>query len=322
VIRSGSPASRSVSACDVAEATSALKDVYQAVTLRVGKKQPRLQMRLQTLDLWGGKLAKLNITNATIVTEPYPYYTVVLPSSGRLRLSTTNDSASLNPKVGAVLTPGGPVRADYPANAGDVVTLVIEPQALHDELATMLGRHVKSPLNFAFRLDPTHSTPFRRAMSLLNAELAAPAGMTDSPRTSGHLARLVIAGLLLSQPHDFSRELLEPAGLLGPATVRAAVAAIEERAAEILTVADIARASNISVRALENGFRRHLGMPPMKYLRQLRMTRAHQELLGADPTRTTATSVALKWHFAHYGRFAADYRRRYGCQPSETLRRT
>jgi transcriptional regulator GlxA family with amidase domain len=30
--------------------------------------------------------------------------------------------------------------------------------------------------------------------------------------------------------------------------------------------------------------------------------------------------VARKWGFGHYGRFAADYARRFGRKPSETLR--
>jgi transcriptional regulator GlxA family with amidase domain len=31
-------------------------------------------------------------------------------------------------------------------------------------------------------------------------------------------------------------------------------------------------------------------------------------------------TVARKWGFGHYGRFAAEYARRFGRKPSETLR--
>jgi AraC-like DNA-binding protein len=44
----------------------------------------------------------------------------------------------------------------------------------------------------------------------------------------------------------------------------------------------------------------------MAYLRQVRMARAHEELLAADSERTTASTVARKWGFGHYGRFAAE----------------
>jgi AraC-like DNA-binding protein len=50
------------------------------------------------------------------------------------------------------------------------------------------------------------------------------------------------------------------------------------------------------------------------------MARAHEELVAADPELTTATAIARKWCFGHYGRFAAEYARRFGRKPSETLR--
>src|SRR5690606_11734578 len=107
------------------------------------------------------------------------------------------------------------------------------------------------------------------------------------------------------QPHAHSEELRRPAGVEGPRAVRLAVAAVEERPMELLTVADIARVANLGVRALEEGFRRHLGTSPMGYLRQVRMARAHDELRDAEAGTTTATAVAHRWGFAHYGRFAA-----------------
>ena len=56
-------------------------------------------------------------------------------------------------------------------------------------------------------------------------------------------------------------------------------------------------------------------------MREVRMARAHQELVASDPDATTATLIAYTWGFGNYGRFAIAYRRRYGCTPSETLRR-
>ena len=108
--------------------------------------------------------------------------------------------------------------------------------------------------------------------------------------------------------------------LSGPRSIREAVATVEERPLDIVTVADLARASHLSVRALEAGFRRHVGMPPMAYVREVRMRRAHSDLLAADAAETTATEIAARWGFAHYGRFAASYRERFGLSPGATLR--
>ena len=89
---------------------------------------------------------------------------------------------------------------------------------------------------------------------------------------------------------------------------------------EIVTASDIAQAVGLSVRALDEGFRRHVGSSPMAYLREVRMARAHRELVDSDPDMTTATLIACTWGFGNYGRFSLAYRRRYGCTPSETLR--
>jgi len=67
---------------------------------------------------------------------------------------------------------------------------------------------------------------------------------------------------------------------------------LEHSAFSIETVADIAAAVGLSVRALDDGFHRYVGTPPMTYLRQVRMVRAHEELLAADPELTTASVVS------------------------------
>jgi hypothetical protein len=59
---------------------------------------------------------------------------------------------------------------------------------------------------------------------------------------------------------------------------------------------------------------------PRNPLRRVRLARAHDELVDAEPGATTAMAVAQRWGFTHYGRFAAQYRQRFGRSPGETLR--
>ena len=87
------------------------------------------------------------------------------------------------------------------------------------------------------------------------------------------------------------------------------------------TVADLAAIAGMSVRSLQEGFRRHLGCTPMAYLQQERLLRAHETLRRADPLRITVAAIAHRWGFAHLGRFASAYRARFGEPPSDTLRR-
>ncbi|WP_415858950.1 helix-turn-helix domain-containing protein [Agromyces laixinhei] len=48
---------------------------------------------------------------------------------------------------------------------------------------------------------------------------------------------------------------------------------------------------------------------------------AHQELTREDPNEGSVSEIARRWGFVNLGRFAAAYRREFGENPSETLRR-
>jgi transcriptional regulator GlxA family with amidase domain len=88
-----------------------------------------------------------------------------------------------------------------------------------------------------------------------------------------------------------------------------------------LTVSMIAARCHVSVRSLQQGFRRHTGMSPMTYLREVRLRRAHQTLLESDPSISSVASVAYHWGFTNLGRFAAAHAARYDEAPAMTLRR-
>jgi transcriptional regulator GlxA family with amidase domain len=70
---------------------------------------------------------------------------------------------------------------------------------------------------------------------------------------------------------------------------------------------------------LQEGFHRHVGMPPMMYLRDLRLEQARKELVQSDPHQVSVKQVALRWGFVHLGQFQGAYHRRYGQTPGQTL---
>lgn len=105
-----------------------------------------------------------------------------------------------------------------------------------------------------------------------------------------------------------------------PVLLRRAIAFIEDHADADIGIADIARATYITPRAVQLMFRRHRDCTPMEYLRRVRLHHAHHELLAANRSQTTVTQVAARWGFAHTGRFAVYYRQVYGQSPHTTLR--
>lgn len=103
------------------------------------------------------------------------------------------------------------------------------------------------------------------------------------------------------------------------AAVRRALEFMEGNAHLPITSWDVARAVDVSVRALQYAFRDQLGETPTSHLRAIRLRRAHDELSGADPATNSVRDIALKWGFGHAGRFSQSYRLAYGLEPSRTL---
>ena len=87
-----------------------------------------------------------------------------------------------------------------------------------------------------------------------------------------------------------------------------------------VSIHDLCRATGAAERTLFQAFRDYFGLPPMAFLRLMRLIGARRDLrrLGSA---TTVTQTATRWGFFHFGEFAAAYRRQFGERPSDTLRR-
>src|SRR6266498_2607502 len=103
-----------------------------------------------------------------------------------------------------------------------------------------------------------------------------------------------------------------------PGLVKKALVLLEADPAHAWTVGEIALACDVGRRTLQRQFRRFVGRTPMEFVRDLRLGKARQKLL-CPSGRVNVTEVAGRCGFKHFGRFAAQYRRRFGEAPSATL---
>ena len=189
-------------------------------------------------------------------------------------------------------------------------------------LYTVAGRAPSAPLRFvsprpASAADRTRWTSITGYIDTLLASPAAAA----SPLIIGSAARLLAATVLVAFPNSWDTD---PAARdrtdASTATLRRAIAFIDEHAARDISVADVAAAAHVTIRAVQIAFRRHYGTTPAGYLRRVRLDRARQDLLAADPARESVTAVAYRWGFASPGQFTAAYQQAYGVTPDQTLR--
>lgn len=162
---------------------------------------------------------------------------------------------------------------------------------------------------------------WKRLMQYVTSDVAMNPAAHDSPLILQQVFRLVVATALETFPNTTLTDDRHPVAGTAPAVIRRAVAFIEERAADDIDLADVAEAAHVGPRALQRAFRSALDTTPLGYMRTVRLQRAHDELRVADPTDgTTVAGVAARWGFGHPGRFAAEYRRRFGRSPGDTLR--
>jgi len=105
-----------------------------------------------------------------------------------------------------------------------------------------------------------------------------------------------------------------------PRHLKKALERLEADPARAWTVVRLASECGMGRRTLQRQFRRFIGKTPMEYVHDLRLDRARREVLGASDG-ATVTDIAMRCGITHLGRFAAQYRKRYGESPSATLRR-
>jgi transcriptional regulator GlxA family with amidase domain len=96
---------------------------------------------------------------------------------------------------------------------------------------------------------------------------------------------------------------------------------LERHAFEELTVPDIAECLGVSVRTLQTALRAETGATPSDMLRSIRLDRAREMLLEANPREQSVTAIAELCGFTHQGRFSALYLKAFGELPSVSLRR-
>jgi AraC-like DNA-binding protein len=204
----------------------------------------------------------------------------------------------------------------------DVATAVISPAVLGRVAATAPGRSPQPVRLTRYEpVGPTDAGRWQATYAYVRNEILGVPQAAAQPLLIAAAEHLLIATLLAAFPNNsLTDPTIEDRHDAHPATVRRAVAFIEENAHRAITVADIAAAANVTIRAVQLAFRRHLDTTPLAYLRRVRLEHAHRDLLAGSPAIETVTAVAYRWGFPSTSRFTEQYRAAYGATPSHTLR--
>ncbi|MEP4147745.1 MAG: helix-turn-helix domain-containing protein [Halioglobus sp.] len=94
---------------------------------------------------------------------------------------------------------------------------------------------------------------------------------------------------------------------------------IRQHFASDISVADLARASSLSVSALERRFRKHLDKTPHQYLNEVRLGHGRSLLINSDKA---IGNIALETGFADHSHFTRAYKKHFGIAPKAERIRT
>jgi AraC-like DNA-binding protein len=259
--------------------------------------------------------------DVTLGYEPADAYQVGVPLAGRLVARQGGRTILGAGNLAPVSRVGEDVILDcWSADCRQLV-VKIERDMLERQLRDLLGTPIQVPIKLAGQLDiatgPGHTCA--ELIRVVAREFGHQTGMLDHPLVLETLNETLTAALLFANDHPYRDALSRPARAYRPPPVRRAIEAIQTLPEHPFTMATLADTAGVSVRTLQAGFRRYVGISPMAYLRDVRLARAHEDLCAGDPRQTTVAHIAHRWGFAHLGRFAATYRARYHSTPSRTL---
>ncbi|MFD8566989.1 helix-turn-helix transcriptional regulator [Streptomyces sp. NPDC057694] len=199
--------------------------------------------------------------------------------------------------------------------------ITLPGELLAQAAATVDPRHGR-PLRFTSLtpVDHQHAAHWDRVRAY--ARSVCELGAEAIPLIVGPLAGLLAGAVLQVFPNTVvghEPSLADTRDATHSTAVRA-TAYIDDHAHTDIGLADIADAAQVTPRALQYAFRRHLGTTPMTYLRRVRLAHVHAALKAADPLAgATVTRIAAQWGFLHPSRFSAAYRAEYGHAPRDTL---
>ncbi|WP_051792591.1 helix-turn-helix transcriptional regulator [Amycolatopsis jejuensis] len=313
-----------VSTQDPDEAHLRLTEIYCAHTQEVRSGFAGFQASQKSSGFPGLDLDELGYGRGEVVVKPVPFEDFVLislPVGGTFAVRSDTGEAVRVEHRSVVMDGYGKHEMRWGLGCR---LLNVRLSRLRLEQAAADLRGLDAPLRVRFGLGEPVAAQAKVWDSVVRSlwQHIVPSGVAEtSPLVRTQVLRLTVAAALEAFPN--SAEAVDPVDpdFVAPSAVRRAVSYIENSAAEDISLRDIAASARVSPRALQVAFRRHRDTTPLRYLRDVRLRRAHQELREADPEGgTTVSEIAFRWGFGNLGRFAEEHRKAFGTTPSQALR--
>lgn len=248
---------------------------------------------------------------------PQDEITFVLPSAGRIVFDHRGEAVG-GSQVGLAVDKLD-IRSVRIGDGHAQCGMSIRRGLFVERLSALLERPLAAPIRFAPVVD-LKASAFQGIRALL--EMATGVEF-DQLINSGllmpvRLQEMLVDAVLETWPHNYSDALHSPQPSIAPRHVKLAMAYIREHPASLVSGSELASLANVSLRALQDGFKRFTGTSIVAYQRQVRLELAHRALQRGEGS--SVAQVALGLGFSNAGRFAQYFQQAYGVSPADVRR--
>jgi AraC-like DNA-binding protein len=285
----------------------------------LGLRRARAQVGRTTFDYFQ---IDCSAGNQIVSTRPREgEYFLFVPFRGAIEVVQGNARIAVAPGQIALVGSATYTQKRYRENA-ELLVIQITRQMLTKTLADEYGPLADPMIEFEPRVvtDFANVPTLGRFIAMLCRDAGEARPCIADPATARACERTLILLVAQSFPHNLSARLAKPQSTAAPYYVRRVQEFIRASAARPITAAEMTTLAGVSPRALYYGFKRTLGVSPMKYLKHMRLDGARAALRKAGPLRRSVTEIALASGYTSVSRFCRDYRVRFGETPTATMR--
>jgi AraC-like DNA-binding protein len=246
--------------------------------------------------------------------DPQDEITFVIPTAGKIVFNHATESIGM-PHVGLAIDKAD-IRSMHFLDDHAHHGMSINRHQLTERLSALLDKPILQKIVFEPSVD-LNSAAFKGIKALIDLATGAEFDLLLNSGTlmPSRLREMLVDAVLEAWPHNFSEALRRPTAMVAPRHVKLAVEFIQAHPEQLVSGVDLARLSHVSQRALQEGFRRFVGMSIVAYQRQVRLERAYEVLKQRDSG--SVTEVALRFGFSNVGRFCQYFQGAFGVSPGD-----
>ena len=244
------------------------------------------------------------------------YLQTTLSGKGEIVLGNQKSQTGTGDTV--IASPAIPYHMQLKENCSRLA-VQIDRSCLEKYLSSILYDEVKEDLVFELQLCSGADT-WQSTLEYIFTQACLSPFMFQQATVKQAFSDVILSSILELQPHNYSQKLHRDGEKILPKQLTIAFDYIHENIKSPITIAELAKQTNVSVRTLQRNFIRYTQKTPVEYIRDQKLNAIHQILSTCDTRliKGGITRILLDYGISDLSRFAFYYRQKYGCTPSET----